>query len=136
MEINIPNTKNINPNINSIIPNAVLNVFIINNTMLDSSTPNTKEYNLFSCLFNKYSINFIRITIPSNTPSNYGSIIFILVIIVSIFVILPNVANIILYVPNIIRSAEDDTPGTTVPKASKRPDTNNIIISKIFPCNL
>ena len=56
LEINIPNTKNINPNINSIIPNAVLNVFIINNTMLDSNTPNTKEYNLIMGLLNTYGV--------------------------------------------------------------------------------
>ena len=44
--------------------------------------------------------------------------------------------NIILYVPSIIRRAEEDTPGTTVPMASRRPEINSIIISKIFPFNI
>ena len=40
---------------------------------------------------------------------------------------------IILYVPNIMSNAEDDTPGTTVPIASSIPDISITIISKMFP---
>lgn len=74
--------------------------------------------------------------IPRNTPNRNGIIIFILVNITDIEAILPMEDNIILYVPSIIRRAEEDTPGTTVPMASRRPEINSIIISKIFPFNI
>ena len=74
-----------------------------------------------------------RKIIPSNNPKINGIITFILVRSVDISVMLPIEDIIILYVPNIMSRAEEDTPGTTVPIASSIPDINIIIVSKMFP---